>query len=106
MDETRKKVIILFCIIVFSFLVDILASSIAIKIIAALLYFALSIAVFVYSIKLIKMKDYAFGITFLVLSSFVILLFLVAFLVGFIVGLSQSLENGTITGSVVASMIK
>ncbi|MCF7861863.1 hypothetical protein K9M79_06475 [Candidatus Woesearchaeota archaeon] len=106
MEPTRKKAIIFFSIVVISFLVDIFVPFLPIKIFAALSYFAFSIVVLVYSIKLIKLKDYGFGITFLVLSSLILLLFLLSFIVGFMIGLMQGFQAASITGNVVANAIK
>ncbi len=93
MEETRKKALIFFAIILVAFAVDIIVPSLIVKIIAELVYFILAIVEIVFSIKLIKKKDYYVGITLLVLSCLIILMLLVAFFVGFIIGILQAVNN-------------
>lgn len=85
--KTKKIIWVLFAAVIVFLIVDVFVPSIIFKFISELGYFGCSIAILVYSIKLIKKKELKFGITFLVISALVIFYLLLAFVLGVIITL-------------------
>ncbi len=79
-DIARMKKIVwmLFAAVILFLILDTFVPFFIFRIISELVYFGCSIAILVYSIKLIRRKQLKFGITFLVISALVILYLLLA----------------------------
>ncbi len=93
-NQLRKKTLIFFAAVVVFVIVDMLVKNMVVKGISEFLYFSFAIVTVVYSIKLIKKKDYKVGLPLLVICSLVILAILLMFLVGLMIGVMMNMQSG------------
>jgi hypothetical protein len=96
-NKIKSTVLILFSIVFISFICFLYFSQDFVLAILFIINFGCSIWIFVDSIRLIKRKQLAFGITFLVISSLIILFYILIFLGGLIIGILSVYKNVTIS---------
>ncbi len=89
----RKKTFIFFGVVVLFVIIDIFLRNLLLKGIAEVIYFAFAIVSLVYSIKLVRKKDYKAGVPILVISGLIILFVVLMFLVGLIIGVMMGLQG-------------